>query len=218
MSEVDNAPTAKSPYQAYVAGFGSAIALTVGVLGFIQNFSNIRFVDVQSYFSMREVEDKYYLKSFVESHYLDKVVVVNDYIKKDELKEKLVGYVSLEKVNSDFVSKVSYEGLQLKYQELASRLDAIPSPLKLRRKMLSASGEWNDQQLGVSVSVKKHIIYSEGTYQAIVFLSLPDSPLHQEVLYSDALDRCKWTFRKDNRDFELKVEGFNPLIFAVREI
>ncbi|WP_223524264.1 MULTISPECIES: hypothetical protein [unclassified Pseudomonas] len=218
MKEESNGAPSKSPYQAYVAGFGSAIALTLGVLGFIQNFSDIRFVDVQSYRSMREIEEKYYPKSFVDSHYLDKVLVVNDYIKKDELKEKLSGFLSVEKVSSDYVPRAAYDRLFLNNEELAARLNDIPSPFRGITKTLSRTGEWSDEQLGVSISVKNYIPFSDGVDRAVILLSLPDSPLHQENLYSNDIERCKWTFRKNNREFELKVEKFNPLVFKVVEV
>lgn len=208
----------KSPYQVYVAGFGSAIALTLGVLGFIQNFSNIRFVDVQSYISMREIQDKYYPKSFVESHYLDKVMVADNYIKKDELKEKLAGFLSVEKVNNDYVPKTVYEKLLIDNEEMTNRLNNIPSPFRSVTKTLSRTGEWNDEQLGVSISVRSYIPFSDGVDRAVILLSLPDSPPHQEFLYSNAIDRCKWTFRKDNREFELRLDKFNPLVFKVGEV
>ncbi|MQU06980.1 hypothetical protein [Pseudomonas helleri] len=216
-------PTPPSPFSAirlvsYSAGFGSALALIGAALPLLQNFSSFKVVDIESYVPLREVSDNYYSKSFVEAHYLYKSDVANDYLKKEEVEQRLSGLISPDKIKSDYVPRSDYDTLQRSSEALTIQLHEIPTPFKTRKKMLSESGEWNDSQLGLSISVKKFTQWNADSYTALITLSLPDAPLHYEPLRSGELDRCKWTFIKNNREFELKVETFDPFVFVVEEI
>lgn len=222
----DATPTPPTPSTAlsairlvsYGAGFASALGLIGTALTLLPHFSSFKVVDVESYVPLREVSDNYYSKVFVEAHYLYKSDVASGYLKKDEVEQRLAGLLSPDKIKSDYVPRSDYEALQKNFETLAIQLHEIPTPFKTRRKMLSESGEWNDSQLGLSISVKKFTQWNADTYTALIALSLPDSPLHYEPLRSGELNRCKWTFIKNNREFELKVESLSPIVFVLKEI
>ncbi|QIB07564.1 hypothetical protein GZ982_23465 [Pseudomonas fluorescens] len=199
----------------YILGFGSAVGLIIAIVSGLQFFSNFKIVDTQAYVSMHEIEEKYYSKEFVGAHYLGRVEVSESYIKKSEIDKN---YISLSKVRSDFVSIEQFEAQQKENRALLEVLNGIQSPFKPIVKMLSSNGQWNNEQLGLSISVRRVSLLSDGTVYANFLLALPDSPLHEESFYSSDISRCKWTFRKNGRDFELKLDKFDPLTFSVKEV
>jgi hypothetical protein len=198
----------------YILGFGGAVLMMLGIITGFQFFSNFKIVDTQAYVSMREIEEKYYSKAFVATRYLDKVDVSEGYIKKSELEKN---YVSLDRVKSDFVSVEQFEAQQKERRALMEVIGGIPLPFKPIVKMLSSNGQWNNEQLGLSISVKRVSPVGSEHY-AEFLLALPDSPLHAEGFYSSEIARSKWTFRKNGRDFELKIDKFYPLTFSVKEV
>ncbi|VVP43438.1 hypothetical protein [Pseudomonas fluorescens] len=215
MSEKTVDPASMHTSIPYIVGFGSAVGLIIAIISGLQIFSNFKIVDAQAYVSMREIEKKYYSKEFVASNYLSRVDVLEGYIKKSELEKS---YISLDKVKSDFVSVDQFDAQQKEKRALLEVLSGIPSPFKPIVKMLSSSGQWNDPQLGLNISVKRISSLGDGSFYAGFLLALPDSPLHEEGFYSTEISRSKWTFRKSGRNFELKVDKFNPLTFSVKEV
>lgn len=199
----------------YIMGFGAAILTMIGVISGFQLFSNFKIVDTQSYASLREIEEKYYSKEFIASHYLDKVEVSEKYMKRSEVES---GYLSIDKVKNSFVTAGQFEVQLKENRALIDTLNGIPSPFKPIVKVLSDRGQWNSEQLGVSISMKRISALASQSYYAEFFLALPDSPLHVEGFYSTEISRCRWTFTKSGRDFELKIEKFDPMTFSVREI
>ncbi|AZE79606.1 hypothetical protein [Pseudomonas synxantha] len=200
----------------YILGFGSAVGLIIAIISGLQFFSNFKIVDTQAYVSMHEIEEKYYSKEFISSHYLGKIEVLENYIKKSEIEKN---YISLDKVRSDFVSIEQFEAQQKDKRALLEVLNGIQSPFKPIVKMLSGNGQWNNEQLGLNISVRRITSSGDGSsMHANFLLALPDSPLHEESFYSSEISRCKWTFRKNGRDFELKIDKFDPLTFSVKEI
>jgi hypothetical protein len=216
MSEKTIDPVSMHTSTTYILGFGSAVGLIIAIISGLQIFSNFKIVDTQAYVSMREVEKKYYSKEFIGSHYLGKVEVLENYIKKSELEKN---YISLDKVRSDFVSIDQFEAQQKEIRALLEVLNGIQFPFKPIVKMLSSNGQWNHEQLGLNISVKRISFSGDGSsVYADFLLALPDSPLHEEGFYSTEISRCKWTFRKNGRDFELKIDKFDPLTFSVKEV
>lgn len=200
----------------YILGFGSAVGLIIAIVSGLQFFSNFKIVDTQAYVSLHEIEEKYYSKEFVSAHYLGKIEVSENYIKKSEIDKN---YISLSKVGSDFVPIDKFDAQQKENRALLEVLNGIQSPFKPIVKILSSNGQWSNEQLGLSISVRRVSLLSDGaTVYASFLLSLPDSPLHEESFYSSDISRCKWTFRKNGRDFELKLDRFDPLTFSVKEI
>lgn len=208
------APASMHTSTPYILGFGGACAMMISIITGFQFFSSFKFVDTQSYVSVRDIEEKYYSKLFVSSHYLDKVEVLENYIKKSELEKN---YLSLEKVKSNFVTNEQFEAQKKEYLALINVVEGIAYPFKPIVKMLSESGQWNSEQLGVNISVKR-VVSTGSEYYAEFMLALPDSPLHTEGFYSSEMSRSKWTFRKNGRDFELKIDKFSPLTFSISEI
>lgn len=218
MTQAAPNPSPVTRLVSYSAGFASAMALIGTALALLQHFSNFKVVDVASYLSLQEVSADYYRKSFVEKHYIERLDVANNYVKKEDAATQLASRVAPEDLLANYVPKLQNQELQERYNELERSSSEIPYPFAGRRKMLSMTGEWNDSQLGLSISVKKPVYYSDETRGIQIALSLPDSPIHFETIQNTSLPRSKWTFMRNNREFELKVETFDPLVFFVKEI
>ncbi|MFK3816705.1 hypothetical protein ACI2KG_08850 [Pseudomonas sp. NPDC089407] len=200
-------------YAGIVVGF-TAIG---GLLALLHNYSDFKIVDSTSYISVRELGEKYYTKEFVAEHYIGKNDVATNYITKEEAQHQASELFSADKVKLEYVPKQKYEELEQVASTLSIKLNEIPNPFSGRNKMLSSSGQWTDPQLGITISIRK-ALYSESGHYVQILLALPDSPLHEEHLYSEDLRLCKWTFVQNNREFELKAESLRPIVFSVKEI
>lgn len=219
MSQVSNAQ--QSPPEPSKKGFYGGIATGLGVvvaaLTLMPSLTNFKIVDTTAYISVRDLSAGYYTKEFVGDHYVAKTDISKSYISKEDAEKQVAKMVPPERIEKDYVPRAQYDTLKKTADDLQARLDGIPTPFPTRTKKISKYEGWVDRQLGIEIAVHS-LFYSDKKESVSIVLSLPDAKPRIEELDKIELKEHRWTFYKNNREFELRAESLKPIVFSVREI
>ncbi|QXI14162.1 hypothetical protein [Pseudomonas zeae] len=194
--------------------FITALVVLIGAAGAVLKYFDFKLVPANSVEYKTDINEKYLLRKDVETNYITRSTISSDYLKKDEIERN---YVPRSQIDGKYVTLEKYNDLQKKYIEINKTINEIPSPFKPITQELTREIPWQDEQLGIRISID-YFSEFESNYTVRLKLKLPDSESSIATMKSADKSLPVWKFRKHNRTFQLAITKLHPTTLTITEI